>query len=81
MNNLPQFKVFGEERRALKKQLSELKCFVNSFWHFHTIDKDMADIIGRTENYPMSDVEAEKLYQKKLIEIEYLENKLSEPYK
>jgi len=29
----------GQERRQLKKELSELKRFVRMFWHFEDIDR------------------------------------------
>ena len=78
--NGPQFKIFGEERRKLKKELSLLKSFVRHFWHYHQLDKDMTQFYGGSENYPMSDKEAQKRYDKKLIEITNLEEILQQPY-
>ena len=78
--NGPQFKIFGEERRKLKKELSLLKSFVRHFWHYHQLDKDMTQFYGGSENYPMPDKEAQKRYDKKLIEIKNLEEILKQPY-
>jgi len=78
--NGPQFKIFGEERRKLKKELSLLKSFVRYFWHFHNEDKFMTQIYGSSGNYPMSDNVAQQRYDKKIEQIKYLENKLQEPY-
>ena len=74
--NQPQFKIFGEERRKLKKELSLLKSSVRYFWHFHNEDKFMTQIYGRNGNYPMSDDVANKRYNKNLEQIKYLESKL-----
>lgn len=76
----PQFKIFGSERRKLKKELSELKSFVKNFWHFHQMEKDMSSIYGSTNGFPMSDEKAKELYDIKIVEIEQLENLLNEPY-
>ena len=78
--NGPQFKIFGEERRKLKKELSLLKSSVRYFWHFHNEDKFMTQIYGGREDYPMSDEEAQKRYDKKLIQITKLEEILQQPY-
>ena len=76
----PQFKIFGVERRKLKKELSLLKLFIKDFWHYHTLDKDMASIYGNTANYPMSDNDAQIMYKSKQEEILVLEEKLKEPF-
>jgi hypothetical protein len=78
--NEPQFKIFGEERRKLKKELSLLKSFIRHFWHYHQLDKDMTQFYGTSGNYPMSDDVAQQRYDKKIEQIKYLESKLQEPY-
>ena len=78
--NSPQYKIFGEERRKLKKELSLLKQSVRYFWHFHNEDKFMTQFYGSQEGYPMSNEEAEKRYNKKILQIQQLESKLVEPY-
>jgi hypothetical protein len=49
MNQNPTYKIYGEERRKLKKELSLLKSLVNGYWRFQdccemygeeVIDKD-----------------------------------------
>lgn len=77
MNNSPQFKVYGIERRKLKKELSLLKSFVKNFWYFHQLDVDMASFYGGNV---MSDERAQAIYNNKLKEIEELEKKLFIPY-
>ena len=78
--NQPQFKIFGERRKELKKELSLLKQSVRYFWHFHNEDKFMTQFYGGQERYPMSDDEAQKRYDKKLEKIKSLEEKLAQPY-
>ncbi len=78
--NTPQFKIYGEERRKLKKELSLLKLSVRYFWHFHNEDKFLTQIYGGREDYPMSDIEAQRRYESKLIKIKQLEDKLDIPY-
>ena len=78
--NQPQFKIFGEERRKLKKELSLLKSSVRYFWHFHNEDKFMTQFYGGSGNYPMSDDVANKRYDQKLEQIKHLENILQQPY-
>lgn len=80
MNNKPQYKIYGDERRKLKKELSKLKYFIKYFWHHHQLDKDMSSFYGETENYPMSDQKAQKMYDDYIIKIKELENKLLTPY-
>ena len=80
MNNNPQFKIFGTERRKLKKELSELKMFVKDFWYYHQMDKDMASFYGGTDTFPMSDENAKEMYDRKVEEIKEIENKLSVSY-
>ena len=78
----PQYKIHGADRKILKKELSQLKSFVKSFWYYHQLDKDMCDIYGcKTENYPMNDMLAQKKLDKTNKIIEKLEKKLSKPFK
>jgi hypothetical protein len=79
--NEPQFKIFGQERRQLKKELSLLRSHVKNFWRCHQIDLDMADIYGRTPGYPLGDEAAKDAYDKAVSEIERLSVELSIPYK
>lgn len=75
---MTKFKISGKERRVFKKKMHEAKSFVKNFWHFHTIDVDMATMFGDDSSYPMSDEEAKILYESKLKEISEMELKLSE---
>lgn len=72
------FKISGKERKALKKDLSSLRSFYKSFWYFHTLEKDMASFYGGKENYPMSDEEAEKRFNKLKFDIINIEKSLKE---
>jgi hypothetical protein len=76
--NNPQFKVFGQERRALKKVLSEKESLQKNFWRFHQIDKDLVGIFGG--GCLMSDQRAKELFEKREKEIEELKKILSEPH-
>ena len=75
------FKISGLERRKLKKGLSELKSYVNNFWWYHQLDKDMCSFYGGNENYPMSDKKASEHLKKYKSKIDELEEKLLEKIK
>jgi hypothetical protein len=77
---MSKFKISGQERRELKKSLSQLKSFKKGFWHFHQLDKDMCSFISpeKVGEYPMSDEEAKRRYDKVQMEIEKLTKQLEE---
>lgn len=75
--NEPQYKIYGSERRKLKKQLSLLKSFLKNFWHHHQVDKDMASFYGGSDTFPMSDEDAKLMYDNKKEDIQELESRLS----
>jgi hypothetical protein len=75
--NQPIYRINGIERRKLKKELSELKSFLKNYFHYHQLDKDMVSFYGESEQYPMSDNEAEKRYIEILSEVKELEERLS----
>lgn len=80
MDNKPEFKIHGFQRRKLKKELAELKSYAKSFWHLHQLDCDMASFYGGSEGFPMNDEVADKSYQEIKNKIEKLETILKEPY-
>ena len=73
MNNKPQYKIHGIERRNLKKELSRLKSYVRTFWFYHQMDKDMAGPY-------VSDDAARVKYNEAVKDIKDLESKLSVPF-
>ena len=77
---MSKFKISGQERRELKKSLRQLKSFKKGFWHYHQLDKDMCAFISpeKVGEYPMSDEEAQKRYDKVQMEIEKLTKQLEE---
>ena len=77
MNNLPQFAIFGVERRILKKELAGLKSYIKNFWYYHTLDCDMAKIF---KSSVMSNDEAKLRVAEAEAKILELESKLSVPY-
>lgn len=80
MDNPPQFKIHGAERKKLKKELSILKWVVSQFWFDHQVEKDLASVYGGTDTWPMSDEQAEKRLNEIKEEIEQLEVDLAVPY-
>jgi hypothetical protein len=80
MDNKPEFKIHGLERRKLKREVAEKKSFLRNFWHMHQLDKDMAYFYGSSEDFPMNDERAEEIYNRTEAEIVKLENSLKEPY-
>ena len=77
---MSKFKISGQERRDLKKLLNEYKSYKTGFWHYHQLDKDMCAFISpeKVGNYPMSDEEAQKRYDKVVREIEKITKQLEE---
>lgn len=74
----PIYKIHGEERHRLKKELSFLKQFLKGFWHEHNMEKDMASFYG---GYVMSDECAQNVFDENTKKVALLENMLNEPYK
>jgi len=77
-NNQPIYKISGIERRRLKKDLSELKSFVKYFWHYHKLDKDMTQFYGGNGDYPMDDIKAKNIYDRKNDDIQKIQDLLDE---
>ena len=67
--NEPQFVISGKERRALKKELGQLKRSVKMFWYWEDVD--------RVYGGGMTDEEANAYLTKTKKEITLLENRLS----
>ena len=80
MENQPQFKIHGDERRKLKHELAQEKSFLKTFWHYHNLDTDMASFYGGSGDFPMSDEMAEEMYDKRKEKVERLEKVLQEPF-
>ena len=75
--NSPKFKVHGHARRELKKELSLLKSAVKGYWTYHNIDKDMASIY---KGFVMSDEDAKEIYDKYVLEVKDIEDRLAVPF-
>lgn len=70
MNESP-FRISGQERRLKKKELSEMKSFVENFWHWEDLD--------RVYGGGMSDKKCEDLINSYKEKISILELELSRP--
>ena len=79
MDNQPQFKIHGNDRRKLKKELSLIKSIIKDFWHDHQMDADMASFYGGSERL-MSDEDAMIMFDKNNKIIKELEEQLAVPY-
>ena len=77
---MSKFKISGQERRNLKKLLNQYIAYEKGFWHYHQLDKDMVAITTSLQDgdYPMSDEEAQRRYDKVQMEIEKLTKQLEE---
>lgn len=78
--NKPTYKIHGIERRHLKKELGKLKIYVENFWYYHQLDKDMTSFYRGKDDYPMSDNEAKKRVDKAKKQIQELKDRLSVLY-
>ena len=67
--NEPQFVISGKERRALKKELNQLKRYLKMFWYYDDID--------RVYGGGLSDEEIEIILAKTKKEILRLETELN----
>jgi len=66
----PTYKIFGKERREVKKQLNELKSYVKNFWHVY----DCEEVYGSVS---MDKVQANIHLDEIKEQIKKLETKLS----
>jgi len=76
--NEPIYKISGQERRELKKELSELKSYAKGFWRYHQLDVDMDSIYGGANNYVLSDNKAQEKFNKIKNQIETIQTSLNE---
>jgi hypothetical protein len=72
--NVPQYKVYGTERRKLRKEIAELRQTVKMFWFYDDIDIDRA--YGLHRDKELCNIRLHELQ----LEIVELEKKLNEPY-
>lgn len=76
--NDPVYKISGQERRQLKKELSELKSYAKGFWRYHQLDVDMNSIYGGDNSYVLSDNKAQEKFNKINPQIETIQTSLNE---
>jgi len=74
----PTFKIYGQRRRELKKELGELKSYVSTFWYERQLEKDM--FLFFNSGNMMTDDEAQERFDQANAEIAELETKLAEKY-
>jgi len=74
----PQFKIHGQERKALKKQVGLLRRSISNFWHHWQTNDDMYNIFGHENPWPKE--EAEKHHAIIVAEIEEKEKLLAVAY-
>lgn len=68
---MSEYLISGNQRRQIKAELSELKRFVNNFWHYEDID--------RIHGGGMDDATCYKIIQNYKDRIDHLESELSKP--
>lgn len=74
--NKPTYKIHGSERKKLKKELSEIKSFIKTFWYYHQLDKDMSSFYGDS-TWLMSDESAKNRFEIEKIKAKKIEEELS----
>ena len=74
----PTFKIYGQRRREVKKELGELKSYVSTFWYERQLEKDM--FLFFNSGNMMTDDEAQERFDQANAEIAELETKLAEKY-
>lgn len=80
MENNPTYKIHGEERRKLKKELNELKRYVKDFLHNHQLDKDMYSFFGSDLSSLLTDEQANTKINETRAKIKGIERRLALPY-
>lgn len=81
MYNKPTYKIHGETRKKLKKELSETKAFLKNFWRSHNEEKFAYEYHGCASEYTQKqDEDAKRVYNREKARAECLEQLLSEPY-
>lgn len=78
--NKPTYKIYGLERRKLKKELSILKLQIKNFWYYYQLDKDMCSFFNCDESWLGSDKEMKIKYDKMCTDAQSIESELSELY-
>jgi len=68
---MSEYLISGNQRRQIKKELSELKRFVDSFWHYENLD--------RAYGGGMDDAGCYRIIQNYNDRIAHLESELSKP--
>jgi len=68
---MSEYLISGNQRRQIKKELSELKRFVGSFWHYENLD--------RAYGGGMDDAGCYRIIQNYNDRIAHLESELSKP--
>lgn len=79
IENKPTYKIHGKERRVLKKELSALRSYVNSFSYHDQLDKDMYEFYGGKGDV-ISDEESNRILNETKRKIKVIEEVLSIPY-
>lgn len=74
--NKPTYKIHGSERKKLKKELSEIKSFIKTFWYYHQLDKDMSSFYGDS-TWLMSDESVKNRFEIEKIKAKKIEEELS----
>jgi hypothetical protein len=74
----PKFKIYGDERRALKREVGLLKRSIANYWHWWQVNDDMYNCYGHKN--PQSKGSAEKYYNGVVAEIDKKEEMLSVQY-
>ena len=59
------YKITGKQRRALKKELHDLRVFESKFWYFHQLDKDCAKFYNAMGCIDTDEVAKQKFIQLK----------------
>jgi hypothetical protein len=68
---MSEYLISGNQRRQIKKELSELKRFVGSFWHYENLE--------RAHGGGMDDAGCYRIIQNYNDRIAHLESELSKP--
>lgn len=76
--NQPLYKISGDLRKVMKRELASLKSLCKDYWHEYHMDCDMASFFGGGPGFPMTKEEAQKKYQQISKRIAQLESELSQ---
>lgn len=79
-SNIPQFAIYGYERRQLKKEANLLKSFIKNSWRVVSVNNDLYRVY-REEHNVITEERQKEVLDKAQLKLDEINKRLQEPYK